>query len=292
MNDIHKHNRALQDIKVSVIVPCYNREKTIKRCIDSIAEQTFPPYEIIAVDDGSADQTLTILENMSYDNLRVVKQNHRGAQAARNLGIINAKGNHIAFLDSDDEWLPQMLEEVTGCYLGEGEDCVIYSDCYVCREKKKKVWRLPDCSKKSYEALLAGYGPTFGSLFGKREWFFEMGLLDENVLAYQEWDTSIRLARRNRFVHLKKPLFIYYLHDGETISKDNGKDISGYAYIVDGHQDEILKMCGIRTLNNHYKILIKKCITYKDRRAVVFALKVLKINIIFIFRKLLGMTEL
>lgn len=264
-------------MNISVVIPSFNREKTITRCIDSIAKQSLTPYEIIVVDDGSTDRTLTILEDMPYENLRVIKQNHRGAQAARNLGIINAKGEYIAFLDSDDEWLPEMLEETVARFLAEGGDCVVYSDCYIWKEGKRKVWKLPTVS--TYADLLSRSGPMFQSMLVKKEWLLEIGLLDENVPAYQEWDTAIRLAEKNRFVHIKKPLFVYYQHDGEMISKDHGKDIAGYAYIVNKHRDDIIKIHGIDVLSQYYKTLIRKCLQYRSRKIWYILFQIWSVNI-------------
>lgn len=282
-------NEMGQDLNVSVIVPCYNREKTIKRCIDSIVRQTFPPYEIIAVDDGSTDRTVAILENMPYESLKIIRQNHKGAQAARNLGIINAKGNYIAFLDSDDEWVAEMLEEEMSYFLNAGEKCAVYSDCYQQIGHTKKIWRLSDCTVDSYTKLLKRPGPMFQSLLVKKEWLFEIGLLDENVPAYQEWDTVILLAKKYELVHLKKPLFIYHLHNGETISKDMVRDISGYAYIVRKNKKEILKMCGIESLNNHYNVLVKKCLAHRNKRMIIFLMEMLGINLkYFLLGNVLG----
>lgn len=274
-------------MNISVVVPSYNREKTITRCIKSIAGQSLPPYEIIVVDDGSTDRTLMILDNMPYDNLRVIRQNHRGAQAARNLGIINARGEYITFLDSDDEWLPDMLAETVDCFLKEGCDSVIYADCYRSDGHKKTIWRLPDCTASSYASLLKYSGPMFQSLLVKKEWLLEIGLLDENIPAYQEWDTAIRLAKKHKFVHIKKPMFIYYLHNGETISKDKKKDIAGYGYIVHKHRKEILNIHGITQLNRHYKKLIKKCLQNKSKMMWITLAQMWKANIKYMFENMI-----
>lgn len=272
----------MAEIKVSVIIPCYNREKTIKRCIDSVAGQTMRPYEIVAVDDGSQDQTLAILGDMKYANLRVIRQNHRGAQAARNLGILNAGGDYIAFLDSDDEWMPRMLEEEIRRLLRETDDCVIYSDCYICSHGRRRLWKRSDWQVNTYASTLMRSSMMFQSALAKKELFFKIGLLDENVPSYQEWDTEIRLARIAKLVPVHKPLFIYYQHEGETISKDKNKEITGYAYIVRKYQKEIIKMCGIKKLNRHYRALLKTCFSYKSEYFILFMLELLHINLKYV----------
>lgn len=94
--------------KVSVIIPTYNRAEYVTQAIDSVLAQTYTDYEIIVVDDGSADNTKEVL--LPYmDRIRYIYQENAGASAARNKGIKAAKGDWIAFLDSDDEWLPGKL---------------------------------------------------------------------------------------------------------------------------------------------------------------------------------------
>lgn len=257
------------DIRVSVVIPSYNREKTIKRCIDSAAFQTYVPFEIIVVDDGSDDATVEIVRSLMaldgrYACLNIIRQNHKGAQAARNIGILNAKGEYIAFLDSDDEWMPEYLETQIFYLNRMKRDAVLYSDCvtYDERSKKKKVWRLPGTSGDMYKFLLLHQAPMFPALFVKKDALIQIGLLDEDVAAYQEWETSIRLAKNNMFVHINKPLFLYHFHDGDTISKSQRKALKGYSYIIKKHRNEILKETGVKGMLTHYKRLAEMLLSY------------------------------
>lgn len=95
--------------KVSVIIPTYNRSRYVTQAIDSILTQTYKDYEIVVVDDGSTDNTREVLEPY-MDKIRYIYQENTGVSAARNLGIREAKGEWIAFLDSDDRWMPRKLE--------------------------------------------------------------------------------------------------------------------------------------------------------------------------------------
>lgn len=98
----------LKNIKVSVIIPAYNVEYYIERSIVSVLNQKFKPFEIVVVDDGSTDDTAKIVEKFKNDVLYIYQKN-AGSSSARNLGINKAKGNWIAFLDSDDEWVDSHL---------------------------------------------------------------------------------------------------------------------------------------------------------------------------------------
>jgi glycosyltransferase involved in cell wall biosynthesis len=94
--------------EVSVVIPTYNRARYITKAIESVLAQSYPSREIIVVDDGSTDDTPTVLRSYA-DRIRVIRQKNSGPSGARNAGIEAARGRWIAFLDSDDEWLPDKL---------------------------------------------------------------------------------------------------------------------------------------------------------------------------------------
>lgn len=92
------------NIKISIIIPVYNGEKTIERCINSIINNNYENIEIIVINDGSNDRTLEILEKIKKveKRLKVISQKNSGVSAARNLGIKNSTGDYIYFMDADD----------------------------------------------------------------------------------------------------------------------------------------------------------------------------------------------
>ena len=99
----------MKSMDIAVIIPTYNRAHTLKRCLDSVLNQTVKPAEIIVVDDGSSDRTKTLIEEC-YSTIDYFYQENKGVSAARNMGIAQAGCKWIALLDSDDEWLPTKLE--------------------------------------------------------------------------------------------------------------------------------------------------------------------------------------
>jgi len=126
------------NVKVSVIVPAYNRAHTIRRCLDSALGQTISPHEVIVVDDASTDDTTSVVKSISDERLRLITMPLRkGAQAARNVGIKNAKGDYIAFLDSDDEWLPEKLEWQIQEITRMKKPCVVHGGGWIYREQNK-----------------------------------------------------------------------------------------------------------------------------------------------------------
>lgn len=129
---------------ISVIVPMYNVEKYLKTCIDSIEKQTYSPIEIILVDDGSIDRTLQIAYELSeqFDNIKVFSQENQGQGKARNTGLSHAKGDLIAFIDSDDFIEPDMMADLAAYVMNQNLDFAecSYQDVYCEKNKKSYVY--------------------------------------------------------------------------------------------------------------------------------------------------------
>jgi glycosyltransferase involved in cell wall biosynthesis len=131
-------------VRVSVIIPLYNKALYIRRALDSIARQTFKDFELIVVDDGSTDEGARIVLEYSDSRLRLITQANAGPGAARNRGILEARGEFIAFLDADDEWLPEYLEEGVRRLEGYGTEVASISSGYIedpAGISREKLWR-------------------------------------------------------------------------------------------------------------------------------------------------------
>lgn len=231
---------------ISVVIPMYNRSETILECLNSICNQSFKEIEIIVVDDCSSDNSVDLVRGYQDKRVKLVELEKRsGAQAARNKGILESSGEWIAFNDSDDIWekdkLDMQVKELER--FGFDKNVVVHSNCYCLDRMKDKFWewKVPRVKGNAYKLLLEKPSPLFPSLITSRTALFEIGLLDEDVPSYQEWDTSIRLAKKCKFIHIEKPLFTYVFHQGDTISKDCKRDIEGYLYIVNKFKDDMQK---------------------------------------------------
>ncbi len=101
-------------MKVSIVIPTYNEEKTIGECLDSLSRQSFRDFEIIIVDDGSTDRTMSVLSELKIKNLKfkILKQDHKGAGTARNLGVKHAVGDILVFVDVDMTFAPDFIEKL------------------------------------------------------------------------------------------------------------------------------------------------------------------------------------
>ncbi|MFC1819076.1 glycosyltransferase family 2 protein [Thermodesulfobacteriota bacterium] len=254
--------------KVSVVIPAYNRTETICGCLDSVLNQTFEPWEVIVVDDCSSDSTADVVRSKADPRIRmIILKENSGAQAARNRGIKEAKGDWIAFQDSDDEWDPKKLEYQVDALRKVNFDhmTVIHTNCwrYDHLTGQNYICNLPHINGKNVIAkTLTSPGPMFPSLLTSKIALEKIGLLDENVPSYQEWDTAIRLAKICQFIHIQEPLFTYHLHMGDTISKDRMRDVDGYQYIVDKFKDDIISVCGEGTYNRHIVINAAKALKW------------------------------
>ena len=255
---------SAQRQSVSVVIPARNRARAIGRCLASVLNQTLQPMEIIVVDDGSTDDTVRVVKDIGSPLVRMVSLPvSTGAQAARNAGIRAAVGDWIAFQDSDDEWLPDKLAKQVMALEQSGNDpaTVVHTDCWIenvlSGDRTRSVMKTVEGDSPLLR-LLSGGGPMFPGIMTSKFALYEIGLLDENVPSYQEWETCIRLARFCRFVHIKEPLFVYNLHDGETISKNIARSVLGYRYVLDKHRQEILDHLGTKGFDAHLRFCARK----------------------------------
>ncbi|MCI0380021.1 MAG: glycosyltransferase family 2 protein, partial [Gemmataceae bacterium] len=125
---------------VSVIVPLYNKAKYVERALTSISAQTAHDLEILVVDDGSTDGGGDMAERFAELRLRLIRQDNAGPGAARNRGLAEARGEFVAFLDADDEWLPDYLEK--NLALLEGSDAACATAGYSLEPDGKLTWPL------------------------------------------------------------------------------------------------------------------------------------------------------
>jgi len=134
-------------VTISVVIAAYNAAKYIRETLDSVLAQTYLPLEVIVVDDGSTDETAAIVRSYA-GRVRLLQQENRGEPAARNVGIRNAQGDYIAFVDSDDLWMPEKLKLQTARLL---EKKVVWVTCYADSFDDSSGRILSGYKKKLYE---------------------------------------------------------------------------------------------------------------------------------------------
>ena len=248
------------DPLISVVIPAHNRAAVLGRALASALQQTHGSLEVIVVDDSSSDGTADVAQEYADRDFRVRlirKPTHAGAQAARNTGITHAKGAWVAFLDSDDYLLPRSLElrlslaAQLGLQVVHSECCILESD----DDPECRRFGTPPLAGGVYAQLLERPGPTFPGLLVAREALAQIGPLDERIVSYQEWDTSILLARHNEFGFVDEPTFVYDCRHAGTISKDPLRAATGYEQVVSKHREEIMRCLGRKGLAVHCRNL-------------------------------------
>ena len=187
-------------VKVSVVIPTYNRAHVVGRSIDSALNQTYQDIEILIVDDRSTDETFEAVKPFfRHPQVRYLRhEKNKGHQAARNTGIRNARGDYVAFLDSDDTWIPEKIELQLDAINKKGEDRVVLTGWKMVNGPRQRLF------EKHYEGyvypeLLASDGPGYGCMLVPREWLRQIGFLDESILAFADWDTCISLSKLFEF---------------------------------------------------------------------------------------------
>jgi glycosyltransferase involved in cell wall biosynthesis len=199
---------------VSIILPACTSADGLPAAIESILNQTYPDFELIIVEDGSADSTREVLA--LWNDPRVVIISHpekSGAARACNTGIGAARGEFVGFISSGDEWDRKKLEEQVAAFSRlTGEYGVVYSDVWeVTPAGSRAYWHSPDMTgpellNSSGTGYQAGYLGT-GSLLVRREFLDRAGPFDEQCGCYADTDLIIRLQRLCRFHHIRKPLY-------------------------------------------------------------------------------------
>ncbi len=208
------------DLNISVIIPTYNRAKYIRDAIDSALNQTRLPDEILVIDDGSTDETPEILAKYAAP-VRIIRQRNRGRSAARNVGLEEARGDSIMFLDSDDLLLPTNLERCAAVMAASPQIGVVYTDALIVDAKGQAV--------EVYTGAMPGPRPS-GMVLGElsRRCFLTVSSLarraaigstrfDQTMSHAEDYDFWRRLAGHWEFQYVDEPLMCYRYHELMTV---------------------------------------------------------------------------
>ena len=198
-------------MSVTVVLPTYNRARTLPRAIDSVLTQTFADLTLVIVDDASTDSTPEIVRSLEDPRVRSVRlPENRGPAAARNAGIREATTEWVAFQDSDDEWLPTKLEEQLRAAHARGDEVALVVTGY--------TLETPDGILVTPRHTLQGDDPTPDVLDGwptitptwlvRRSTLAELGGFDETFPCLEDWDLALRLTARYPVTAVAGPLLV------------------------------------------------------------------------------------
>lgn len=217
----------MKNPKISIIVPVYNARATISETLHSLIKQTYQDFEIIIIDDGSADDSAKILKRWVKKDAKKFKyfwQRNQGPAAARNKGLKEAKGEFIAWIDADDLWLPKRLESMLKEFNKEPEVAFVstdarylYPDNKISKQTYYQINGLP--LEYSFKELLKT-NFIFGSPLIKKKVIEKVGFLDENLVRSEDYDYWLRILAKNyKLAIVKEPLALYrFLIDSRSQS--------------------------------------------------------------------------
>jgi len=207
---------------VSVIVPTYNRAPLIGRALASILAQTRPPDEVIVVDDGSTDETASLLRER-FPSIRHLPQKHAGVSAARNHGIEQANSTWIALLDSDDAWQPDKLAQQLRALTAQPQHKICHTDEIWIRNGRR-VNPMQKHAKKGGHIFrhclpLCAISPS--SVLIHRSLFDEIGRFDPELPACEDYELWLRICSRYPVLYLDQPLTIKYGGHADQLSRQH-----------------------------------------------------------------------
>lgn len=243
----------------TVIIPTYNREKLIANAINSVLNQTFHDFELLVVDDGSVDNTRQVIEQIRDDRLKYIYKKNGGQNSALNVGIRNATGIYVAFLDSDDTWFPEKLQKIYEKYQSDSKISVVYHLTGLCG-KNGDINAVNDDKLEGYiykDVLHQEYLSSQISLSCKKSCFDVIGLYDENFVMFQDDDICFQLARNFKVGLVKEILSLIGGEASNRVTANIHRTVCDYSRLIEKYKDDILKYCGnSKIAEMYYKLAV------------------------------------
>ncbi len=231
---------------VSVIIPMYNREKTIERAVESILKQTYPNFEIIIVDDCSKDNSVQVVEKIQDERIKLIRSRENGgACVARNIGIQAAEGKVIAFQDSDDYWHEDKLQKSLECLQSKKADFVFSALNRVGERNQRSEGRiLPsynlNCYTDKISRLLCSNCVSTQTIVAKRD-VFDKIRFDTSLPRFQDWDLALQVAKEGFYMYyLEEPLVDCFVMEN-SITLDDKKARVAIEILENKYKDDFEK---------------------------------------------------
>ncbi|MBN1687999.1 MAG: glycosyltransferase [Candidatus Omnitrophica bacterium] len=248
--------------EVSVIIPTYNRAETLPRAIRSVLAQEGVPFELIVVDDGSSDNTREMIQK-DFPSVTYLYQDNKGPAAARNLGVKNAKGRWIAFLDSDDEWLPGKLEIQLGFFRQHPEYRIAQTEEIWIRngERVNPMKKHQKSGGRIFEKCLPLCVISPSAVMMERDLFEETGGFDESYPACEDYELWLRISVRHPVGLIHQPMIKKYGgHESQRSREFEAMDrfrIHALAKILgSGTLDNLQHQAALKTLKMKSEIFL------------------------------------
>lgn len=229
---------------VTVVIPCFDREETVRDAVESVLIQDYAPFDVIAVDDNSTDGTRAVLEEITDPRLRVtVNPGARGPSSTRNHGVAMSDADWVAFQDSDDLWLPGKLAAQMARVAGS-DYVAVYCGMLVKADTDPNTpvqRRYPDRTVHPLEgdilpSLTRGNYISTQMLAVRRDVFDKVGGFDEELPALVDWDLMLRVAGQGPVAFVDADLVVQRMTEN-SITKSTQKRLAAQEYVLKKHRD-------------------------------------------------------
>lgn len=292
-----------ETINISVVVPLYNKEQSVVKTMECILAQTYPPIEVLIINDGSTDNSPSVVEDFIFrNNLQktwsLIRKPNGGVSSARNRGIQEAKGDYIAFLDADDYWEPdylqeqsRMIQDFPNAAMWSVRWCKVFNGSTI-------FLKVPSCFQRGYvndfwsNAAHSNIFHVSATIYSQKA-LLEVNGYDERISMGEDLDVTFRLLLANKGVFNPNYLGLHYVEDAENRAMNRTHPLNKtLAYYVDKYEIERRKDAAFRKffdstvlgmlipyINNRIEIRSIKAIVSKlDMRQQKFMNRVLVLS--------------
>ena len=220
-------NTDRDSVKVSVVMPVYNRSDLVADAINSVLAQDYKNWQLVVVDDGSTDETFEMLRPYrDHENVRLIRQENAGQSVARNVAIQHSDGDWVAFLDSDNRWLPHKLKVQVQAVSERPDTDIVFGDIERFGASVNESIQAPTRVRPSgevFDELLLNNFVNFNTSMVRANRLREIGGFDPTLRCGEDYDLWLRLAPNNRFLYLPGVVTQYRV-EGERVS-DNVRGV-------------------------------------------------------------------
>lgn len=260
---------------ISVVIPTHNRATLLRRAIDSVLSQTYSDLELIVVSDGSTDETPSVVAEYAKKDSRVrfvELMPGRGGNVARNMGIEASNGEYVAFLDDDDEWLPEKLKKQVSVFNSEPRIGIVYTGVHILYVDEQIEYNSlsrekGDLSKKILFDNCIG---TTSTVVIRKELISKTGVFDEKLKALQDYDLWIRFCQVCDVGVVSEEMINYYNYTGTVqVSSATRKYVDAFKVINNKYReyfDSLSEDEKKAKLHNEYILLSNKAMRNGDGR--------------------------
>lgn len=271
---------------VSVVIPTHNRADLLPRAIESVLKQTYANFEIIVVSDGSTDNTEDIVKKYSEKDSRVKYIGYspaRGGNVARNTGIEASKGEYVAFLDDDDEWLPEKIEKQAALLDKDDNVSLVYTGVHIIYVNEKVEYNsMPkDRGDLKKRILIDNCIGTTSTVILRKIVLQDSGMFDVKLKALQDFDLWIRIARHSKVEVVPEPMINYYNYLGKKqVSAVTQKYIDAFEYINNKYKTQMKELSADemhqKNVEENFLLANKAMRNGESKLARVYLRKILK----------------